>query len=108
MERTASIKLVALLAVLFCPTTIKGTLYYLSQGAHGFHIHVYGDMAHFCQSTGDHFNPFRKHHGGPEDWIRHAGDLGNIYVGFDVGNYHSKKNGNAGDKIACGVIGLQA
>ncbi|GAY63026.1 hypothetical protein CUMW_222290 [Citrus unshiu] len=128
------------------PTTIKGTLYYLSQGAHGFHIHVYGDMAHFCQSTGDHFNPFRKDHGGPEDWIRHAGDLGNIYVGFDgkakinivdkhkliplvgpnsiigrsvvihdkhddlgkVGNYHSKKNGNAGDKIACGVIGLQA
>ncbi|GAY63025.1 hypothetical protein CUMW_222300 [Citrus unshiu] len=65
------------------PTTIKGTLYYLSQGAHGFHIHVYGDMAHFCQSTGDHFNPFRKDHGGPEDWIRHAGDLGNIYVGFD-------------------------
>ncbi|VDN53193.1 unnamed protein product [Dracunculus medinensis] len=130
-----------------CPTMIEGHISGLSQGQHGFHIHQYGDSRKGCDSAGPHFNPFGKTHGGPQDEVRHVGDLGNIvadangvanikmsdhliqlhgvnsvigramvvHAGIDdlgkgTGDKleESKKTGNAGARVACGVIALAA
>jgi len=131
------------------PTTIKGEISGLTQGHHGFHVHQYGDTTNGCISAGPHFNPTSMTHGGPNDDIRHAGDLGNVVAGADgiakfeftdkciklVGDNsvvgrslvvhaneddlalhltgrgqgdkkeESLKTGNAGARVACGVIG---
>ncbi|KZS17408.1 Copper chaperone for super oxide dismutase, CCS1 [Daphnia magna] len=49
-------------------------------GPHGFHIYSSGDLSQGCDSIGDHYNPYNRPHGGPNDNIqnRHLGDLGNI------------------------------
>ena len=53
-------------------------------GTHGLHIHEVGDCSSAdFKSAGGHFNPADVAHGGPEDSVRHAGDLGNIEVGED-------------------------
>ncbi|MCX6282227.1 MAG: superoxide dismutase family protein [Bacteroidetes bacterium] len=87
-------------------------------------------------SAGGHFNPSGSPHGAPMDMSRHAGDMGNIeadasgkahldyidpHMSFDGPNsilgrsviVHAKDDdmktqptGNAGPRIACGVIGL--
>ena len=87
-------------------------------------------------SAGGHFNPDAKQHGGPMDMTRHMGDMGNLvadesgkahleYIDQTISlkGEHSiigksiilHKNeddlktqpaGNAGPRIACGVIGL--
>lgn len=44
------------------------------------HIHESSDMTYDCQSVGSHYNPFNMTHGGPDDIVKHLGDLGNIYV----------------------------
>ncbi|XP_077444354.1 copper chaperone for superoxide dismutase [Stigmatopora argus] len=62
---------------------IDGTVDGLEPGAHGLHVHALGDLTEDCLSCGEHFNPFRKHHGGPQDAERHVGDLGNILAGPD-------------------------
>merc|ERR1719505_347707 len=64
-------------------THVTGEVSGLSAGSHGFHIHQYGDYTGGCASTGGHFNPQGKTHGGPSDENRHAGDLGNIVAGED-------------------------
>ncbi|XP_020548659.1 superoxide dismutase [Cu-Zn]-like [Sesamum indicum] len=116
------------------PTTVTGNLSGLKPGLHGFHVHALGDTTNGCMSTGPHFNPAGKEHGAPDDEVRHAGDLGNVTVGEDGtasftivdnliplsgpnsidpddlgrgGHELSKTTGNAGGRIACGIIGLQ-
>jgi len=105
-------------------------------GKHGFHIHEKGDCsAADATSAGGHYNPAQTAHAGPQDAVRHAGDLGNIEVAADgsgsldvkiasaagamdwsqvVGkavilhaaedDLKSQPVGNAGARIACGVI----
>ena len=87
-------------------------------------------------SAGGHFNPTHKQHGAPDASDRHAGDLGNIeadasgkahlewsdkvmkFSGADaivghamivhekVDDLKTQPTGNAGGRLACGVIGV--
>lgn len=45
-----------------------------------WHIHEFGDLRNLktCMTTGSHYNPHQKKHGGPHSKIRHVGDLGNL------------------------------
>jgi len=118
----------------------------LTDGEHGIHIHNYGNTWGGCTSAVGHYNPLEVDHGGPDDDIRHVGDLGNIeivdnaYTGTisdtvaslygqysilgrgvvlhsgedDLGKgtgdlaESSKATGNAGSRVACGVIGVNS
>ena len=123
--------------------TIQAHLKGLSPGLHGFHIHEWGNLTNGCVTAGAHFNPHKTTHAGPDDEVRHVGDMGNIEADADgngvlvledrliriYGNennvvgravvVHAKvddlgrgndeeslKTGNAGPRLACGVIGL--
>jgi Cu-Zn family superoxide dismutase len=87
-------------------------------------------------SAGGHFNPGKMNHGAPMDMTRHAGDMGNLEAdasgkahleytdpmmklegpGSIIGRsmiVHAKEDdlktqptGNAGPRVACGVIGI--
>lgn len=89
-----------------------------------------------AKSAGGHFNPGKHDHGGPSAEVRHAGDFGNITANADgkaryeridklihldgpdtiVGrsvivhenadDLKSQPSGNAGPRVACGVIRL--
>lgn len=106
----------------------------LGDGAHGFHIHEFGDCsAADGSSAGGHFNPEGHPHSAPDSDLRHMGDLGNIQgvagattrytftdkmidlsliAGRSVvvhggqDDLSSQPAGNAGPRIACGVIGV--
>ncbi len=53
-------------------------------GQHGLHIHEKGDCTDpAAKSAGDHFNPGRADHGGPEKPAHHAGDFGNMTIADD-------------------------
>jgi Cu-Zn family superoxide dismutase len=113
---------------------VTGDIENLTPGKHGFHIHDKGDCsAPDASSAGGHFNPTHQHHGGPMTAERHEGDLGNIEADKDgkahvqwkgkmslggadsiIGKsvvVHEKEDdlktdpaGNAGARVACGVI----
>ncbi len=109
----------------------------LTEGAHGFHVHEFGDCsAPDGSSAGGHFNPAGAPHAGPTDAHRHAGDMGNLSAGKDgtatveyvdtqvsfegpnsilgrgvivhtnPDDLKTQPTGNAGGRIACGVVGV--
>lgn len=112
---------------------IKGQVSHLTPGEHGFHIHQFGDMrAADGTSAGGHYAPDGSEHGSPQDQRHHAGDLGNITadqngvaqvdvkskdfkIHFVMGralvvhekadDFKSQPAGNAGGRVAIGVIG---
>ena len=113
---------------------VSGEFTGLPEGAHGFHIHAAGQCEPRFESAGGHFNPDDHQHGMENPQGMHAGDLPNIQVPssgeatvelFAVGlsledlfgeagtalvvhasadDYESDPAGNAGDRIACGVV----
>jgi Cu-Zn family superoxide dismutase len=113
---------------------ITGTVKNLTPGKHGFHIHEFGDLTSTDGSAaGGHFNPEGHEHAGPEAKHRHVGDLGNIDAKADgtanvtmkveglkladvlgrsfvvhekEDDLKSQPSGNAGPRIAVGVIGV--
>jgi superoxide dismutase, Cu-Zn family len=113
---------------------VSGEVSGLKPGKHGFHIHMFGDLrAPDGMSAGGHYNPHNEPHGGPDAKEHHEGDLGNIDAGAggtakvdvkamgvelhhilgrslvvhgDADDLKSQPAGNAGPRIAIGVIGL--
>jgi superoxide dismutase, Cu-Zn family len=108
----------------------------LTPGKHAFHIHEFGDCsAPDAASAGSHFNPTKKPHGAPDATEHHVGDMGNLEADSS-GKAHlelksnmlkfsgetsilgrgvivhekvddwSQPVGNAGGRVACGVIGV--
>lgn len=111
----------------------------LAPGKHGFHFHEKGACTPpDFKSAGEHFNPFKKHHGIDNPAGKHVGDLPNLEVkedgtaeatlvatGATLGkgpgsllkeggtalvihagpdDYKSDPAGNAGPRVACGVV----
>jgi Cu-Zn family superoxide dismutase len=113
---------------------VTGEVTGLKPGKHGFHIHMFGDLRSADgMSAGGHYNPQGHPHGGPDSKERHEGDLGNIeandqgvakvsvkvdhlalhhvigrglVVHGDADDLKSQPAGNAGPRIAVGVIAL--
>ena len=113
---------------------VSGEFSGLPEGPHGFHIHDVGQCEPPFQSAGGRFNPDAKQHGMENPQGLHAGDLPNVLVpasgevtieNFAAGltldalvgedgsslmvhanadDYSSDPAGNAGDRIACGVV----
>lgn len=102
--------------------------------ARAIHIHQYGDLSHGCQSTGSHYNPWKVNHPNhPGDFGNFPPKGGNIQklksnlratlfgpqtvLGRSVviheqeddlgkgNNQGSLEHGNAGQRLACCVIG---
>ena len=68
---------------------IKGKVWGVPPGNHGFHIHKNGNEINGSHTLCEHYNPQHKNHGGLDERESHAGDLGNFIVGNNgVGYYH--------------------
>ena len=63
---------------------ITGRILGLVPGAHGLHVHEGSNPSgDACANIGGHLNPSGSDHGGKSEWIRHVGDLGNIFADHD-------------------------
>ena len=103
LEHSSSVKgSILLIQAPETATLVKGTITGLTPGEHGFHIHEFGDMSDGCKSMGGHYNPDGVDHG--RGFVVHS-DVDDLGKG---GDEESKKTGNAGDRLACGVITLRA
>jgi superoxide dismutase, Cu-Zn family len=108
----------------------------LAPGEHGFHVHEFGVWSENGMSAGGHFNPTKEKHASIDSKKRHVGDLGNItanasgHATLDVDDSHlafhgahsilgrgvvvhekaddlkSQPAGNAGGRLAVGVVGV--
>ena len=108
----------------------------LTPGEHGFHIHEFGVWSEDGLASGGHFNPSKAPHASPESPKRHVGDLGNITANANgnatydlddatlsfhgphsiigrglvvhekVDDLKTQPTGNAGGRLAVGVIGV--
>jgi superoxide dismutase, Cu-Zn family len=108
----------------------------LTPGEHGFHIHEFGVWSEDGMASGGHFNPAKEPHAGPKIPKRHVGDLGNIMANANgnatldlddhalsfhgphsiigrglvvhekVDDLKTQPTGNAGGRLAVGVIGV--
>jgi Cu-Zn family superoxide dismutase len=106
----------------------------LTPGKHGFHVHENGDCSDDAKAAGGHFNPEGTPHGDRTAAQRHVGDLGNVtadaagkvktsftdtlialagphsildravVVHGGEDDLTSQPSGNAGPRVACGVI----
>jgi superoxide dismutase, Cu-Zn family len=114
---------------------VKGEISGLAPGEHGFHVHEFGVWSPDGKAAGSHFNPTAQKHGEREASKRHVGDLGNIkanengnavidfvdpsltfhgpnsiigrgLVVHEKPDDYSQPVGNAGDRVAVGVIGV--
>ncbi len=113
---------------------VKGTLSNLPPGEHAIHVHEAGKCEAPFQTAGGHLNPNKKKHGVLVAEGKHEGDLPNLHVAADgkvqfdhfahglkmkdlqdqdgaaivvhasADDYTSDPAGNAGDRIACGVV----
>lgn len=76
---------------------ITGRISGLVPGAHGLHVHEGVEKPSdssasgpgSCENIGGHFNPTKVAHGGKSEWIRHVGDLGNIFADSEGVAYFS-------------------
>ena len=115
---------------------VMADLHGVPAGMHGFHVHEFGDISTpEFMSAGGHFNPTKMEHGEPKAEKRHTGDMGNIeasakgvakldYVDphmtlsgmnsvlgravilHEKADDYKQPTGNAGGRIAAGVIGV--
>jgi Cu-Zn family superoxide dismutase len=113
---------------------VKGTLSNLPPGEHAIHIHETGKCEAPFKTAGGHLNPDKKKHGILAAEGKHEGDLPNINVCADgkaqfdffahglrmkdlqdadgsavvvhatKDDYQTDPAGNAGDRIACGLV----
>lgn len=51
----------------------------LTDGPHGIHVHVYGDISQGCGAAGPHYNPEGVSYPYENSWEREVGDLGEMH-----------------------------